>query len=139
MLIKHYLITGRKYALIKECALNKHVRLLTRLYGMYLIPRCAQRPVPMVCINLRYGPAPSVQFTQTTLPTTSWLCASGILTTQLASYSYMAGICLVIDTLLPPPPPPPTPKKKKLPKVMPLASDSTNAVKLSRLKCYSQL
>ena len=28
-----YLITGRKHALIKKYALNKHVRLLTRLYG----------------------------------------------------------------------------------------------------------
>ena len=33
-LIRHYLTTGRKYALIKKYALNKHVRLLTRLYGM---------------------------------------------------------------------------------------------------------
>ena len=31
-LIRHYLRTGRKYALIKKHALNKHVRLLTRLY-----------------------------------------------------------------------------------------------------------
>ena len=33
-LTRHYLITGRKYALIKEYALNKHVHLLTRLYGI---------------------------------------------------------------------------------------------------------
>ena len=33
-LIRHYLTTGRKYALIKKYALNKHVRLLTRLYGI---------------------------------------------------------------------------------------------------------
>ena len=33
-LIKHYLITGRMYALIKKYALNKHVCLLTRLYGI---------------------------------------------------------------------------------------------------------
>ena len=32
-LIRHYLKTERKYALIKKHALNKHVRLLTRLYG----------------------------------------------------------------------------------------------------------
>ena len=32
-LIRQYLITGRKHALIKKYALNKHVRLLTRLYG----------------------------------------------------------------------------------------------------------
>ena len=32
-LIGHY-STGRKYALIKKYALNKHVLLLTRLYGM---------------------------------------------------------------------------------------------------------
>ena len=36
-LIRHYLTTGRKYALIKKYALNKHVRLLTRLYGSYNI------------------------------------------------------------------------------------------------------
>ena len=33
VLIRHYLRTGRKYALIKKYVLNKHVRLLTRLYG----------------------------------------------------------------------------------------------------------
>ena len=33
-LIRHYLTTGRKYALIKNFALNKHVCLLTRLYSM---------------------------------------------------------------------------------------------------------
>ena len=33
-LIRHYLTTGRKYALIKKYAPNKHVRLLTRLYGI---------------------------------------------------------------------------------------------------------
>ena len=33
-LIRRYLTTGRKYALIKKYALNKHVRLLTRLYGI---------------------------------------------------------------------------------------------------------
>ena len=32
-LIRYYLITGRKYVLIKKYVLNKHVRLLTRLYG----------------------------------------------------------------------------------------------------------
>ena len=32
-LIRHYLTTRRKYALIKKYALNRHVRLLTRLYG----------------------------------------------------------------------------------------------------------
>ena len=32
-LTRHYLTTGRKYALINKYALNKHVRLLTRLYG----------------------------------------------------------------------------------------------------------
>ena len=30
------LTTGRKHALIKKYALNKHVRLLTRLYGITL-------------------------------------------------------------------------------------------------------
>ena len=41
VLIRHYLTTGRKYALIKKYALNKHVRLLTRLYGTEsLIPLC---------------------------------------------------------------------------------------------------
>ena len=35
-LIGQYLTTGRKYALIKKYALNKHVRLLTRLYGIAL-------------------------------------------------------------------------------------------------------
>ena len=35
-LIRHYITTGRKYALIKKYVLNKHVRLLTRLYGMPL-------------------------------------------------------------------------------------------------------
>ena len=35
-LIRRYLATGRKYTLIKEYALNKHVRLLTRLYGIAL-------------------------------------------------------------------------------------------------------
>ena len=40
-LITHYLRTGRKYALIKKYALNKHVRLLTRLYGNSILqPRC---------------------------------------------------------------------------------------------------
>ena len=34
-LIRHYLTTGRKYALIKKYALNKISRLLTRLYGSY--------------------------------------------------------------------------------------------------------
>ena len=33
-LIRQYLTTGRKHALIKNYALNKHVRLLTRLYDM---------------------------------------------------------------------------------------------------------
>ena len=33
-LIRRYLTTGRKYVLIKKYALKKHVRLLTRLYGM---------------------------------------------------------------------------------------------------------
>ena len=33
-LIRHYLTTGRKYVLIKKYALNKHVHLLTRLYGI---------------------------------------------------------------------------------------------------------
>ena len=33
-LIKQYLATGRKHALIKKYVLNRHVRLLTRLYGM---------------------------------------------------------------------------------------------------------
>ena len=33
-LIRQYLTTGRKYALIKKYALNKDVRLLTRLYGI---------------------------------------------------------------------------------------------------------
>ena len=33
-LIRHYLTTGRKYALIKKYAFNKHVRLLIGLYGM---------------------------------------------------------------------------------------------------------
>ena len=33
MLIRQYLTTGRMYTLIKKYALNKHVRLLTRLYG----------------------------------------------------------------------------------------------------------
>ena len=33
VLITHYLRTGRKYALIKKYALNKHVCLFTRLYG----------------------------------------------------------------------------------------------------------
>ena len=32
-LIRHYLTTGRKYALIIKYALNKRVRLLTRLYS----------------------------------------------------------------------------------------------------------
>ena len=36
-LTRHYLTTGRKYALIKKYALNKHVRLLTRLYGTWNI------------------------------------------------------------------------------------------------------
>ena len=31
--MQHYLTTGRKYVLIKKYALNKYVRLLTRLYG----------------------------------------------------------------------------------------------------------
>ena len=38
VLIRHYLKTGRKYALIRKYVLNKHVRLLTRLYGMSIIP-----------------------------------------------------------------------------------------------------
>ena len=33
-LIRQYLTTGRKHAFIKEYALNKHVRLLTRLYSI---------------------------------------------------------------------------------------------------------
>ena len=33
MLIRQYLATGKKHALIKKYALNKYVRLLTRLYG----------------------------------------------------------------------------------------------------------
>ena len=33
MRFRQYLVTGRKHALIKKYALNKHVRLLTRLYG----------------------------------------------------------------------------------------------------------
>ena len=33
-LIRQYLATGRKYVLIKKYPLNKHVHLLTRLYGM---------------------------------------------------------------------------------------------------------
>ena len=37
-LIRHYLRTGRKYALIKKHALNKHVRLLARLYGNLVWP-----------------------------------------------------------------------------------------------------
>ena len=41
-LIRHYLITGRKYVLIKEYALNKHVRLLTRLYGIKYPLKCAE-------------------------------------------------------------------------------------------------
>ena len=36
-LIRRYLTTGRKHALIKKHALNKHVRLLTRLYGIAFI------------------------------------------------------------------------------------------------------
>ena len=36
--IRHYLTTGRKYALIKKHAHNKHVHLLTRLYGNYSRP-----------------------------------------------------------------------------------------------------
>ena len=40
-LITHYLRTGRKYALIKKYVLNKHVCLLTRLYGNSILqPRC---------------------------------------------------------------------------------------------------
>ena len=38
MLIIHCLVTGKKYALIKEYALNKHVRLLTRVYGTSIVP-----------------------------------------------------------------------------------------------------
>ena len=34
-LIRQYLITGRKHALIKKHELSKHVRLLTRLYGIW--------------------------------------------------------------------------------------------------------
>ena len=33
-------ITGRKHALIKKYALNKHVRLLTRLYGYVVVWPC---------------------------------------------------------------------------------------------------
>ena len=33
-LIRHHLTTRKNYALIKKYALNKHVRLLTRLYGI---------------------------------------------------------------------------------------------------------
>ena len=33
---RQYLITGRKHALIKKYVLNKDVRLLTRLYGIYI-------------------------------------------------------------------------------------------------------
>ena len=33
VLIRHYLTTGRKYVRIKKYALNRHVRLLTRLCG----------------------------------------------------------------------------------------------------------
>ena len=43
-LIRQYLTTGRKYALIKKYALNKHVCFLTRLYSiyMYVIPYYSQ-------------------------------------------------------------------------------------------------
>ena len=34
MLVKHYLIIGRKYTLIKKYVLNKNVCLLTRPYGI---------------------------------------------------------------------------------------------------------
>ena len=38
VLIRCYLITGRKYVLIKKYGLNKHVRLLTGLYGISRAP-----------------------------------------------------------------------------------------------------
>ena len=37
-LIRHYLTTGRKYALIKKYALNKHVRYFTVYNNKYIPP-----------------------------------------------------------------------------------------------------
>ena len=51
-LIRQYLITGRKHALIKKYALNKHVRLLTRLYGIDI--RCYHGNVLVYQIFLGY-------------------------------------------------------------------------------------
>ena len=42
--IRQYLTTERKHALIKKYALNKHVRLLTRLYGISLQARGSGGP-----------------------------------------------------------------------------------------------
>ena len=49
MLIKHYLITRRKCVLIKNYALNKHVRLLTRLYSIL----CKLEKVPVIYLLAR--------------------------------------------------------------------------------------
>ena len=56
MLIKHYLITGRKYVLIKKYALNKHVCLLTRLYG---ISREGVSPDPEKVEKVKNYPVPT--------------------------------------------------------------------------------
>ena len=47
VLIRYHLRTGRKYSLIKKYALNKHVHLLTRLYGMIYSKWCP--PSNMLC------------------------------------------------------------------------------------------
>ena len=54
-LIRHYLTTGRKYALIKKYAHNKYVHLLTRLYGTTIdLDYDLTMPIDR-CMNLR-GP-----------------------------------------------------------------------------------
>ena len=50
------LITGRKYVLIKKYALNKHVRLLTRLYG---ISREGVSPDPEKVEKVKNYPVPT--------------------------------------------------------------------------------
>ena len=54
VLFRQYLIKGKKHALIKQYALNKHVRLLTRLYGNTIIDHfipCAYMLGKNKCIN----------------------------------------------------------------------------------------
>ena len=43
-----YLITRRKYVLIKKDVLNKHMRLLTRLYGITIVHAQSIRTVLLV-------------------------------------------------------------------------------------------